>query len=62
MINRKPKNTTKDILDITNNVAGLFTSDPVSDTLRKTLHESVSQTFFPQDKRNVMAPRGFIVM
>jgi hypothetical protein len=63
MINRKPKNTTKDLLDVTNNVAGLFTSDPVSDKLRETLHQTVSQTFFPQDKRNVIKPeRGFIVM
>lgn len=62
MIQRKPKNTAKDVLDVTNNVAGLFTSDPVSDTLRKTLHKDLSETLFTPQKQKVIPPRGFIVI
>lgn len=51
MIQRKPKNTAKDVLDVTNNVARLFTSDPVSNTLRRTLHKDLSETLFTRKRK-----------
>lgn len=59
MITRKPKNTARDIFEVTNNVAGLLTPDLISDTIRKTLHQSISDTYFKQPKRE---SKGFIVM